>query len=100
MASAIQVVLPFDRQHGLFQIVAVLTGGNEVFLRRPSASGQRNQMVHGQIMKIDLLAAVVAQTGSGLLLPPSAFAHLPGLCSLAPDLRIARGIEIDIIMGH
>ena len=94
------MILPFDRQHGLFQIVAILAGGDEVFLRRPSASGQGNQMVHGQIMKIDLLAAVVAQTGGGLLLPPSAFPHLPSFCPLTSDLRIIRGIEIDIIMGH
>ncbi len=100
MARAIQVFLPFDRQHGLFQIVAILAGGDEIFLGRPSTSRQRNQMVHGQIMKIDLLAAVVAQTGSGLLLPPSAFAHLPGFCPLAADFRIVRGIKIEILPCH
>src|SRR5438034_5498118 len=70
--------------------VAVLAGGNEVALGRAAATNERHEMVHRQLLRRELLAAVVADAGRAAPLPPLRLPQLACLGTLALDLFVGQ----------
>lgn len=68
-----KTLLPFQRQHTFFEIIARLAAGDEIIFCGSAASRQGNQMVHGNIVENDIFTAVMAKPGGSFLLPPAGF---------------------------
>jgi len=82
----------------VFVSSTLFTGDHNVFLRRESASSDRNQMIHGQIIALKLLLTMIANALPELLTPPERLSHLFcfGAFTLCMDLGVQRSHGIDI----
>ena len=82
LVQIFHILLPFDGQEGFLLIVAFLAASDKVVLCAFASPGQRNNMIHGQLIRPKKLGAVIADANGKLLLPPTAFPQLPGLILL------------------
>jgi hypothetical protein len=73
-----QVFIPLNREQVLFLVIALLASRHEIALAAFSAPYQGNDMVHGQLCRIDMPAAIVADTFRHLSLPPGRLPQFPG----------------------
>ena len=73
----------------LFLVIARFARRHDVAFGAFAAAHDRDNVVHGELARRDLVAAVVALTGRSPPLPPLRLAQLLGFLTLAPDLFFA-----------
>ena len=78
-----KIFLPFRGEEIFFLGVAFLAGRDHVTCDRPPAARHRNEMVHGEFISLELFAAIIADSGRTLSLPPLSVPEFPGLRFLA-----------------
>jgi len=98
--QAIHVLLPFHRECVLFFCIACLAAGDKVVFSGTAATGQGDDMVHGQIFKADLFVTVITCSRAGFLLPPAGFTQGPGLVSFRLDTIFVRAADGEVIITH
>jgi hypothetical protein len=81
-----QILFPFRGEEIFFLGVAFLAGRDHVARDRSPAACYRNEMVHGELISLELLAAIIADSGRTLSLPPLRVPELPGLRFLPLDM--------------
>src|SRR6266542_5491042 len=85
-ASGISLAGPLEWQ-AIFAIgVTLLTARHKISFGRFAASTDGNQMIHRQLSRWKLLAAMVTEARSALALPPLTRAQLASLLPLAANL--------------
>lgn len=95
-SHGIQVFLPFMGKIILLLAITVLAARHNVGLLRGASSGQRNDMIHGQIRRFERLMTIVAFTAGFFFLPPGTIPELARLLFLAIDpswIRRKEGIK-------
>ena len=83
-----QVFIPLNREQVFLLVVAVLAGRHEIALGALSAPYQGDDMVHGQLRRIDMAAAIVTDPFRYLSLPPGRLPQSPGPLLLVIDLLL------------
>ena len=83
-----QVFIPLNREQVFFLVVAIFAGRHEIALGALSAPYQGNDMVHGQLRRIDLPAAIVTDPFRNPSLPPCRLPQSPGPLLLVIDLLL------------
>src|SRR5581483_158673 len=68
--------------------VALLTARHQIAFGRFAAANDRHQMIHGQLLRREAPAAMMADPGRALALPPRAGAQLARLLPLAANLLL------------
>jgi len=91
----LQIFFPFQGQHVLFLIIADLAARDQIIPGAAPAAGQRDQVIHGQFLEGYRLLTIITFTSGGLLLPPAALAHFPGLSPLRPDLVLVHPVKTE-----
>ena len=82
--------LPFCCSHVFLKGITRLAAGNDIAFARESALGNRNNMVHGDILFDDSFLAVVASGASrNNILPPARLSQLAGFVALFGDVLLA-----------
>ena len=89
----LQIFFPFQGKHVLFLVIADLAGRDQVIPGAASATGQWDQVIHGQFFERDDLLTIITPAGGSFLLPPAALAHLPGLGPLCTDLGLVHPVK-------
>lgn len=95
-----EVLLPLQGKHTFLLIIAGFAAGNQIIFCAETATGQRHQMIHGEIFKGRLLVAEITYSRSRFLLPPSTLPQISGLGSFAADNSIVRCIKIGKVPAH
>jgi len=78
--------LVFEWQAVLALGIAALAARHQIALGRLAAANDRHQVIHGQLFRRELSAAVMADARGAFALSPLAFAQRARLLALAPDL--------------
>jgi hypothetical protein len=91
----IQVCFPFQGKHVFFLVIAAFAGRNQIIPGTAPATGQRNQMIHGQLLVGDCLLTIITPAGGSLLLPPAALAHFPGLGPFRTNLGLVHPVKTE-----
>ena len=83
-----QVFIPLHREQVFLLVVAVLAGRHEIALGALSPPYQGDDMIHGQLGRIHVPAAIVADPFRYLSLPPGRLPQFPGTLLLLIDLLL------------
>ncbi len=94
LVDGFHILIPFVGQQVFLFIIALLTGGNQVPLTAGASSGNRREMIHGQLLRLELPTAIMTDAAGKLLLPPATFAKLPRLVALLADNAFIDAVKI------
>ena len=85
-----QILLPFHGKQLLFGRVAFLAAGCHVAPDAFTAPGYRHDVIHGQLFRRGLPAAVVAHAFGQTAFPPLGFSKLPGFAARSFQIVLAQ----------
>ena len=78
-----QVLLPFNRQEVFLFAIALLARRDDISLGALPPAAEGHHMIHGQILPVHLLTAIMALPGAGFPHPPDRLSQVAGLFLLS-----------------
>jgi hypothetical protein len=92
-----KVLFPLRGEEILLPGVAFLAGRDHIARDRPASAYDRDEVVHGELISLELLAAIIAGAARAFPLPPLGIPELTGLRFFPFDVLFVR---CNKMIGH